>query len=149
MSTALKIVQNYFPTVDRVVDGEQPLLVEVTQRDNRSAKVRNHQACAMAVACKRAMHADGVIVSVNTAYVINGTTATRYSLPQSVSREVVSFDRDAGFAPGEYMMSPPCPTRRLGAIKGSQTNTEKPKKRKPLKHHTSGIRTVLGSKGDV
>jgi hypothetical protein len=147
VSDALHIVQEFFPKVTSVKDAKEPITVQVTKGDNNSAKVRDHKACAMAVACKRTEHADGVIVSVVTAYVIKGTTATRYHLPESVSREVVSFDRDAGFQPGEYTMTVPCPTRRLGAIIGGNTGRAANSERKiQRKHKTTGIRTVLGSK---
>ena len=149
MSDALSIVKEFFPNALTVKDAKEPITVQVTKGDNNSAKVRDHKACAMAVACKRAEHADGVIVSVMTAYVIKGTTATRYHLPESGSREVVSFDRKAGFEPGEYSMTVPCPTSRLGAIVGGNTGaTADPTKKKKIqrKHRTIGIRTVLGSK---
>lgn len=145
MSEALKIVQEYFPEVKRVVDAKEPIVVEVTPADTRSAKVRNHQACAMAVACKRAEGADGVIVSMSMAYVINGPLATRYRLPQSVIREVVSFDREAGFDLGEYQLSPPVPTGKLGAVRGSNGKHTGEKKKIKRVHHTGGVRTVLGS----
>src|ERR1700734_609460 len=77
MSDALSIVKEFFPNALTVKDAKEPITVQVTKGDNNSAKVRDHKACAMAVACKRAEHADGVIVSVMTAYVIKGTTATR------------------------------------------------------------------------
>lgn len=148
---SLKIVQEYFPEVTSVKDAKEPITVEVTKADNSSAKVRNHKACAMAVACKRKMQAAGVIVSVATAYVIQGNHATRYQLPESVSREVVSFDRDAGFAPGEYTMIPFTESRKLGTSYGSRGGNreiiEPGKLKKQRKHHkTTGIRTVLGSK---
>jgi hypothetical protein len=144
MSEALHIVRKFFPNVETVKDAKEPITVEVTKTDTRSAKVKNHQACAMAVACKRMLKADGVIVSVVTAYVINGTVATRYHLPESVSREIVSFDRDAGFEPGIYEMN--VPENKLGAIHaGKKLNTGNGKKVRH-KHQTAGIRTVLGSK---
>ena len=146
MSDALHIVQEFFPDVKLVKDAKEPITVQVTKSDNSSAKVRDHKACAMAVACKRTEHADGVIVSVMTAYVIKGTTAIRYHLPESVSREVVSFDRDAGFQPGEYTMTVPSPTRRLGAIIGGNTGHTKSGKKIARAHRTTGIRTVLGSR---
>jgi hypothetical protein len=89
------------------------------------------------------MKADGVIVAVTKAYVIIGNRATRYALPESVSREVVSFDREAGFAPGVYMMRPPKPTDKLGAVAGSGRKSGTGKKARFI-HHTTGIR-VLGS----
>lgn len=146
MSSALQNVQKYFPGVESVVDAKEPITVEVTKQDNKSAKVKNHQACAMAVACKRTMKADGVIVSVSTAYVINGTTATRYRIPESVSREVISFDREAGFDPGLYSLAVCEPTSKLGASRGGNTGRTGTGNKKKTKHQTGGIRTVLGSK---
>src|ERR1700690_1730496 len=115
MTTALQIVKEYFPEVTDVEDGTKDIEVEVTKRDNDSADVRNHKGCAMAVACKRKQEADGVIISVNTAYIIKGKKAKRYKLPESVSREVISFDRNGGFSPGEYHLRPPRTSEVLGA----------------------------------
>jgi|SRR5580704_3115494 hypothetical protein len=143
---ALAIVRKYFPNVEEIEEGTEPLRVEVTKRDSSSAAVRNHDACAMAVACKRQAKADGVIVSIQTSYVIKGTVATRYKVPNAVQREIVSFDRDAGFAPGEYELVPFEPSGRLGvrqAPTGPHKVTGKPKQ---FQHHTAGIRAVLGSK---
>ncbi len=146
MSNALHIVHQFFPAVTLVRNAKEPVVIEVTKHDNNSAKVKNHQACAMAVACKRAEKADGVIVSVVTAYVIKGNLATRYHLPESVSREVVSFDRNAGFAPGEYVMNAPEPNQRLGSYKGGHKPANGKGKKLVRKHITSGIRSVLGSR---
>ncbi len=148
---ALSIVRQFFPNVTAVKDAREPITVEVTKHDSSSSKVRNHAACAMAVACKRMTHADGVIVSIHTAYVVNGSVATRYHVPEHVSREVVSFDREAGFAPGEYRMNPPEPSKRLGVHRGGSKPRTGNGKKIVRHHHTSGIRTVLGSRvqGDI
>lgn len=144
-SGTLRIVQKFFPEVTSVTDAVKPIQIEVAQADSKNAKVRNHQACAMAVACKRAMKADGVIVALTKAYVIMGKRAVRYQLPESVSREVISFDREAGFAPGTYQMSVPNPNAKLGAIRGGHNReNEGTGKKKKFIHHTTGIR-VLGS----
>lgn len=144
MAAALRIVQQFFPEVKWVNDAKEPIVVQVTKQDNNSAKVKNHKACAMAVACKRSEKAEGVIVSMTMAYVINGTVATRYRLPQSVSREVVSFDRAAGFDPGEYQMSVPVPSGKLGAVRGTGGRRTGEKKKIKRIHYTGGVRTVLG-----
>ncbi|SRR6266576_1645105 len=141
---ALARVRRYFPQVEEVEDGLKPIEVEVTAKDSKSATVRNHEGCAMAVACKRLTKADGVIVSITTAYVIKGKTATRYNVPMAVQKEIVSFDREAGFAPGSYSLVPQVPSRRLDEPKptGPHKVTGKPRR---TYHHTAGIRTVLGS----
>jgi len=146
---ALSIVQEFFPEVTSVKDAKHAREIEVTKHDNDTSKKRNHKECAMALACKRATHADGVIISVKTAYVIEGRTATRYHLPERVSREVISFDRNGGFAPGIYKMLAPANGHHLGYPGGHSSHTGKQRKSKPhiiKRNMTTGIRTVLGSK---
>ena len=156
--TVLDIVRRYFPDVKTVKDAEEEVYIEVTPRDNQHAKVKNHTACAMAVACKRTYHADGVIVAISVAYIIKDGVATRFRLPESIAREVVSFDRKGGFAPGEYKML--APDQRHTANGKRQGPPHDPTEerddlpRNPLKkqrfvHFTEGIRTVLGSKKDI
>jgi hypothetical protein len=144
-SVALRIVKKFFPNVGFVIDAKQPLVLEVTNRDANSSLVRNHKACAMAVACKRTLSADGVIVGIRTIYVIKSNTATRFRVPEQVSREIVSFDRNAGFAPGIYRLLPPARGDKLGDAKSGKTHNRTDKKQPELIHHTVGIRTVLGS----
>ncbi|HEX8838450.1 MAG TPA: hypothetical protein VF748_16020 [Candidatus Acidoferrum sp.] len=148
MNRAILTVQRFFPHVRKVEDAKENLAIEVSEVDVNSAEVKQHHACAMAVACKRKTHADGVIVSVGTAFLIKGNIAYRYRVPESVAREVVSFDRNAGFAPGEYQLKRPLPCQRLGARK-NQARVGKghphPHKGKPDRHMTAGIRTVLAT----
>jgi len=150
MPSSLSIVQHYFPKVKKVMDATENARVEVTRRDNSNAKVRNHSACAMAVACKRTFGMDGVIISIGTAYLIKGDSALRYHLPASISREVVSFDREAGFDEGTYELKRPAPGDRLEDYENR--DKEKPKvKRGPgkpvaFKHFTHGIRAAVGSR---
>lgn len=143
---AINIVQEYFPEVMHVEDADTDIDIEVTNKDSQSAVVRNHKGCAMAVACKRKMKLDGVIISVSTAYLVKDGVATRYKLPESVSREVVSFDRKGGFSSGQYSLKAPAESAKLGAEKISKTGPHHAHKQR-LKHHmTEGIRTVLGAK---
>ena len=150
-SRALAIVQKFYPGVTTVRDAARDLSVEVTRRDLNSAKVRNHGLCAMAVACQRTEEADGMIISVNTGYIIKGKVAIRYRVPQSVAREIVSFDRGAPFAAGEYELKKPYPYAALGSERqssgGHARNGDGSKPR--VYHQTVGIRTTLiKSKGD-
>ena len=152
MATALNIVQKVFPNVTSVVDAKKDTQVEVTKRDTTSATVRNHKACAMAVACKRKLELDGVIMSVSTAYLIKGDKAIRYKVPQSVSREIVAFDREAVFEPGEYSLKAIAPAARLGSYGGPSTNngnSHSGGNAKRFRHKTDGIRSSLGSKNLV
>lgn len=152
MASALSIVQAAFPHVIKVVDAKKDSVIEVTKNDTRSATVRNHKACAMAVACKRKLQLDGVIMSISTAYLIKGGKATRYLVPHAVAREITAFDRNAVFEPGEYRLKAASPSSKLNGVRGTYPK-ESGKKTgnlaKRFRHKTEGIRASLGSKGVV
>lgn len=146
-SSALGIVKKYFPKVTSVVDASRNTFIEVTKADASSKAVKNHNACAMAVACKRAFKLDGVIISRSKAYLIKGTRARRFDLPASVIHEIISFDRGAGFSTGKYELSRVAPTNKLGAReKRPKDNAVRDNKSKRFRHITTNARTVLGGK---
>jgi hypothetical protein len=122
--------------------------VEVTKADASSKAVRDHAGCAMAVACKRKFHLDSVIISRSVAYLVKGSQARRFKLPVSVSREVVSFDRGAGFSPGEYELSKVEKSNRLGMNRDparlNPNRHDLPPKTKRFRHLTTNVRHVLG-----
>lgn len=142
---ALRTVQRFFPQVRIVQDGRANVQVHVTEKDSSNSKLRNHAECAFAVACKRKYHADGVIISIRTAYIIKGDTAYRFKVPNSVSREVTSFDRRGGFDPGHYHLKAPSPTERLGCKITGKTHNKTDRKHNGFRHmhHTGRIRTSL------
>lgn len=142
---ALKTVQSMFPQVTSVVDAGRARVIEVEAVDLQSAAVRSHRTCAMAVACKRKLELDGVIMARTTAYLIKGRRATRYAVPQAVTREIISFDRGGGFEPGIYRLIPFEAGRRLGADKarGPHEIAGQPQR---FRHQTAGVRAMLGSR---
>ena len=143
----MNIVRKFFPKVKTVVDANRNALIEVTQKDASSKAVRDHNGCAMAVACKRKFHLDGVIISRSTAYLIKGVQARRFKLPESVSREVVSFDRGGEFAIGRYELSAVPESSRLGARTGRpKDKANRDGKPKRFRHLTTHVRSVLGGK---
>ena len=150
--SALHNVQAKFPNVTKVVDAKKDAAFEVTKADTKTAAVRNHTACAAAVACKRKLDLDGVMMSVNTAYLVKGTTATRYKVPESIGREITVFDRDAAFEPGDYQLKAPCQSERLGVSRGGKApniagpNSHNGNLAKRFRHKTGGIRASIGSK---
>lgn len=146
MPTSLTVVKKFFPRVVAVVDANKCIQIEVTEADDKKATRKDHNTCAMAVACKRKFDCDGVIISMKTAYLIDGDVATRYTLPESVSREVVSFDRKGGFAPGRYQLSKVPPSLRLGQKEKKRHRTDGSRRVRELVHRTSGVRVVLGNK---
>ncbi len=146
-SSSLARIRKSFPNVLHVVDATDDIDIRVTKVDTASKAVRNHKECALAHACKRAMQADGAIINVTSAYVIKGDTAVRYKLPETISREIVSFDREAGFEPGDYHLHTPPPSSKLGNDKrsGSRTYTKGNGQTIQPHHITEGVRRV----GDI
>jgi hypothetical protein len=135
--SALKIVQKYHPEVRRVVDAKKNVDIEVTAQDCKGSRRMKPDACAMARAFGREY--DGAIISMSTAYLVKGKTATRYKVPGAVSREIVSFDRNRNFAPGEYQLRAPSATARMG---WRYKPTGPHKTHKTHQHKTAGIRSL-------
>jgi hypothetical protein len=107
-------VHHLFPQVTSAVDANEPIEVSVNPKDCKEATKLDPTNCALARAAKRELHADGVIIGMSSSYIIRGTEAIRFATPESVRREIVSFDRHADFAPGDYHLPPKAPTARLG-----------------------------------
>ncbi len=144
-SNALARIRKLFPNVTEVVDGSGDINIRVTKIDTQSRAVKNHTECALAHACRRSMHADGAMINVTTAYIVKGATATRYTLPQSVSREIVAFDREAAFEPGDYHLHTPPPSAKLGTPQrsGSRDNFNRGNGKATRPHHlTENVRRI-------
>lgn len=142
--TTLAMIQSYFPRVEVVKDASERAVVEVTVSDNTHADVKSHRTCALAIACKRFFHADGVIIGLTTAWVIRGKVAMRFLNSGTTSREITSFDRKAGFDAGRYLLTPAGPTARLGAKRSSNPSrhgTGSGSRR--FRHYTRNVRTTL------
>ena len=145
-ATVLSIVQRHFPSVTQVKDATKPLQIEVTKQDGAGAKQRSHEECAMAHACKRAYKADGVILARSVAYLVKDKVAIRFGIPPSIAREITSFDRGGGFAPGTYVLRKPKQKLEVRKKeKGNGGNTGPSRGIRQFKHITTGIRTVLVS----
>lgn len=148
--SALTNVQRFFPKTRFVRDADKNVIIEVTKADVSASARRAHEGCAMAVACKRKLKVDGVIISRSIAYVVKGKKALRYFVPASVAREVVAFDRGASFEPGSYVLRRPDKSSRLGHMKGGHNrDNEGRKKHNPEdgpRHVTQNVRTSLAEK---
>lgn len=139
--TALQIVQKFYPRVQSVKDATRPITVEVMPRDIDNRKAKSHKACAFAAACKRSKEIDAAIISVGIAYLIKDGKALRYSIPESLTREIVAFDRHGSFEPGHYHLT--TPRVKLGAqsARGSDTRSGKGRRVK-YPHTTQDIRSM-------
>lgn len=139
--SALGIVQKYHPNVTKVVDAKKRVTISVTEKDCRYARKSSPDKCAMAKACEREY--DGAIISMSTAYLIKGEVATRYKTPPSVSREIVSFDRNHDFRPGEYTLNAIPKGNTLGVKKPYEDRKRASTgKGRAVSHRTAGIRSL-------
>lgn len=143
-STSLTMIRRYFPKVESIRDATRQAIVEVTNSDNSNADVRSHRTCALAIACKRYFEADGVIIGLTTSWIVSGKTATRYMNAGTVSREITSFDRNAGFDAGLYLLTPASTSSRLGAVRSNNNHRQSTKKGiRTFRHFTRNVRTSL------
>jgi len=140
-----RAVKRLFPKVIAAMDATKPIEVSVNAKDCKEATSKNPSDCALARAAKRELHADGVIIGMSSSYIIKGNKAIRYQTPDSVQREIVSFDRHHDFATGSYVLPPKSPTNRFGNVHESNKRRSKsnPVKTVRRKVHTSvRIRTL-------
>ncbi len=126
-----------------VVDANTALLLKIKECDIKGSKKADASNCAAARALKREIGSE-VRVYLTRTYIKIGTKWQRFITPQSISREIVAFDRGAKFEPGEYVLSPPSKTQRLdhyrpsGKVSGKKPNSNG---RKP-RHVTASVRKM-------
>jgi hypothetical protein len=139
----VRAVQKFFPNVQNVEDGRDDVLVEVTSRDVAWAARKNHNHCALARACEKMVGVDGAIISRVCAYLIAGSTAIRYHLSTAAAREIMAFDRGAGFAPGEYLLKAVPKSNRFGVRSPKAGRPSKAPKERRRWHLTKGLRSSM------
>ena len=89
-----------------VVEAKKPLFVGVTAIDVADAKKKNSKYCALARAAARLPQVNAAYIFRSTAFIEYPNRMERFLLPQSVQKEIVSFDRSRIFAEGTYQLSP-------------------------------------------
>lgn len=122
-------VRRAFPQVEFAYDADKPVEISVDAKDCKAAEPLNPTECALAKAARRELKADGVIIGMSSSYLIKGNIAIRFDTPQSVQREIVSFDRHSDFAPGDYYLTPKSPSQRLGHKPGTRSGSRKSKRK--------------------
>ncbi len=148
-SKSLHIITQYFPKVKEIIDASKRAIIEVTKEDAKSSGIKDPLMCAFAKASYRSFGADGVIIGLTTSYIIMAKRAVRFKNSEALSREIISFDRKAGFDPGLYLMSPFSPRQRLGVYKARETHEKaKGEDRRMFRHLTRNVR-VLSSTEEV
>jgi hypothetical protein len=119
-----------------VNDATKPLVLKIAKADIHDSTPGDPANCAVAVACKRLIGADEVLVYKTRAYVRRGNTWTRYMVPSSIQGEIRAFDRGAEFVPADYTLVPPSRTEKLGRVrgeKGGEIKTNRDIRRKPIR----------------
>lgn len=128
-------IRKYYPKVKTVSDETKPIVIHVTEKDCSGAVGSNFSQCALARAAKRGLKADGAIIGLTYSYIIHGTRAFKYKTPQSVAREILSFDRHSDFDAGAYHLGPIPPSRLMGADKRRKPGPKKGKDNPQLPHY--------------
>jgi len=144
MKNATKLprsVKRLFPQVTQAYDSDKIVEVTVNRKDCKTGKKKDPNECAMARAFKREMHVNGAIIGLTNSYLIKGDKAIRFATPESVKREIISFDRHQDFNPGEYILVPPPPSKRLGTKKHKRSGSHKPTR---TCHRTARVRVIEG-----
>lgn len=136
-------VSRMFPNVTKAVDAGAPVEISVNRKDCKTAKKFDPTECALARAAKRELHAEGVIIGMGSSYIIKGDTAVRFDTPQSVKREIVSFDRHGDFAPGDYYLTPKPPSNRFGVQRENRKNRKGGNHKAKRKIHQSARVRIL------
>lgn len=135
-----------FTKVKQVRDADEPVRVKVTKKDSNEGRRNEPSDCALARACVREFSADGAVINIGTSYIVKGNTAVRFKTSAGVGREITSFDRSAGFEPGnDYLLSAFPPTCRLdsprrGDVYKKGSGDKKPGRQNVHRHHTENIR---------
>lgn len=123
---SLRRVRKFFPKVETVSDSQKRVLVNVKETDGNGAKPGEFHQCALARACRRELNVDGALIGLAFSYLILGTHATRYSTPEAVSREMISFDRHADFDAGSYSLNAIPKMSQLGTHTDNQRDGKSP-----------------------
>lgn len=132
-----------FPQVKQVVHAKTAVKVEVSPKDCTEGKSYQTSECALAKAARRQFKADGVAIRLTDSFVVQGDTATRFKTPESVKRELVSFDRHKDFASGTYYLSPAPPIWANPNKKPSSGHNKGDRRSTPrIVHRTIRVRTT-------
>ena len=134
-----------FPDLLTVSDADIPVKVTMDAAAVENGKTMMNGACAMACAIEATGEVDGARIGMTYSWLVseNGTHATRYKTPDSVQREIVSFDRHKDFDLGEYQLSAIPPAERFGQrkqVKSQGQRTGKRPRSPAVVHSTRRIR---------
>lgn len=125
-----------------VFDAKRPIKLIVNKNDVDKADIKEPKDCAVARACRRELHAKEVRVHLSRIYIkTNEGNWTRYFTPRALRTEIVAFDRGGTFGTGEYQLTVPTPSHKLGKRRGSHKDYAKKGKKRRKAHVIKDVRT--------
>ena len=139
-------IRRMFPNVTHAVDANAAVEISVNRHDCKIGTKLNPTECALAKAAKREFKADGAIIGLSSSYIIKGNKAVRFATPESVQREIVSFDRHQDFSPGDYRLVPKAKSVQFGVNKHKTGGRNKNATRKI--HHSARVRVLPMGQGE-
>lgn len=118
-----------------IMDAKKPAILKITKNDIDKADRKEPADCAVARACRRDLHVKEVRVHLGRVFVRqNEGNWLRYMTPRSLRSEIIAFDRGGAFAPGEYTLPAPHPSKKAaGKRQGSARNATRPRGAKSAK----------------
>lgn len=122
-----------------VVDATHDIALHVLSIDVKNATKNDPKSCAAAKAGQRELKKD-VRVFLTRTYVKEKKNWVRYLTPESVSREIISFDRGSSFEPGIYNVKAPHESMKLGHYRGRSFKPKTGKTNQKPRHATGMIR---------
>lgn len=140
-----------------MLDANKPIVVDVTPADCRKADRKNPEQCALARAVERMYKDQGVVSAYffrSCAWLEYKDKLVRYHLPPSMQKEIVSFDRGAGFAPGKYQLSKVAESGTYAAVQkrsAKRLGRHQPASgriKRRFVHRTEGIRNIIEPKDE-
>lgn len=142
-----KKIRDAFPAVETVYDALEPVKLNVISKDKVGAEAKSQTKCVFAKAACRTFQADGAWIGIATTYLIFGNKAIRFKTPQTVARELVTYDRHKTMENGDYRLSrvPKCELLPKGNGYYKK-KVRKPKSTDPKpgqlisRHHTARVR---------
>lgn len=132
----------------RKVDARAALKLEVMSNDVKASVQKNSKCCAFARAAKRMPGVKAAYFFRSTAWLEYEDKLVRYTLPPSVQKEIVSFDRSKVMAAGVYQLSKPQKSTRMSEVQ--KRSAKRPGRHRPagskivrkIRHATTSIRTL-------
>lgn len=123
----------------KIVDAEEPLTLDVKGLDIARARQKNAKCCAYARACKRAVPlVEEAYFFRSTAYLQYGDRLVRYTLPVSMQKEIVSFDRAKAMTPGSYTLYAVPTSQKLDNMRRDSAYWHRRNRREKYRAKTKG-----------